>query len=360
MSNDNQPSNSPDAPFERSTYKSFLEPCEVGSYNRTRSEGNSKAGPLHSHEAAAEEQQEVTERYPQLSNVLVAIPAYNEEAAIGSVILATKQMTDNVLVVDDGSSDNTAEIARAAGAKVIQHNRNKGKGAAIKTIFRYMITEEFEALVLIDGDGQHMPQDIPEVVDPIINGTCDIVIGSRYIDQDRTQTPIYRRVGQKILDYATLGLTGRSVSDSQSGFRAFSPCAVKQISITTDGMGVESEMLSKASEQDLDFKEVPIDIRYDGIDGQTYNPFHHGLSVLVFVLQLIRDRHPMVFFGLPGFAMLVSGSGVAIHSATLYQSTGVFHQWRFAASGLVIIIGILSLFTGFILNQTRKMFNDLK
>lgn len=288
---------------------------------------------------------------PRLSNVLVGIPAYNEAVAIGSVVLATRRLTENILVVDDGSSDDTARIASDAGARVVRHEQNEGKGAAIKTIFDYAIMEEYDALVLLDGDGQHMPADIPDVVGPVLEGESDMTIGSRYIGQERTKTPLHRRFGQKVLDYATVGATGESVSDSQSGFRAFSPYAMKKLSLSTDGMGIESEILSEASEYGIEFEEVPIDIRYEVPNAQTYNPFRHGLSVLVFILRMARKRHPLALFSLPGVALLLLGCGVAIHSLLLYRSGGTLAQWRVTISAVAVALGAATLSIGLTTRQ---------
>ncbi len=296
----------------------------------------------------------------KLTEVLVGIPAYNEEVAIGSVVLSVKEITERVLVVDDGSADATAEIAEEAGAEVISHKENRGKGAAVRTIFAEAQSKEIGALVLLDGDGQHIADDIPEVVEPVLDGACDVSIGSRYLDGEKTETPLYRRFGQKVLDLLTTGSSGTSLTDTQSGFRAFSPNAVEKMSIRTDGIGVESEMIDSATTKGFDIEEVPIDVKYEEVDGQTYNPLHHGLSVVVFLLQLIRDKHPMVFFGLPGLILLGVGGGLVTNAALLYQSSGAFHQWRILFGGFMVMIGTMALFSGLLLNQVSNMMANLE
>lgn len=296
----------------------------------------------------------------KLTEVLVGIPAYNEEVAIGSVVLSVKEITERVLVVDDGSADATAEIAEEAGAEVISHKENRGKGAAVRTIFAEAQSKEIGALVLLDGDGQHIADDIPEVVEPVLDGACDVSIGSRYLDGEKTETPLYRRFGQKVLDLLTTGSSGTSLTDTQSGFRAFSPNAVEKMSIRTDGIGVESEMIDSATTKGFDIEEVPIDVKYEEVDGQTYNPLHHGLSVVVFLLQLIRDKHPMVFFGLPGLILLGVGGGLVTNAALLYQSSGAFHQWRILFGGFMVMIGTMALFSGLLLSQVSNMMANLE
>ncbi|MDS0280792.1 glycosyltransferase family 2 protein [Haloarcula onubensis] len=291
----------------------------------------------------------------KLSGALVAIPAYNESTAIGSTVLSTKQFVEDVLVVDDGSSDATAQIASEAGANVIEHEENRGKGAAIQTIFEYAEETGHEAVVLIDGDGQHLPTDIPDVVDPVLADESEVVIGSRYLDAGETETPFYRRLGQKTLDTITTGSSGTSLTDTQSGFRAFSSEAIEELSITTDGIGVESEMIDDASQKEMDITEVPIDVRYEGIDGQTYNPLRHGLAVVVFMLQLVRDKHPLLFFGLPGLALLLFGGFYGMNGMLVYQNTGVFYPAKALVAGFSTILGVLGVFAGLILNQIANM-----
>lgn len=293
------------------------------------------------------------------TDLIIGIPAYNEETGIGSVVLSAQQHTDTVIVVDDGSSDRTAEIARQAGAVVIEHKKNSGKGQAMQTLFDYVKEYDFDALVVFDGDGQHAPADVPTVVEPVINGDSDLVIGSRYLKRDK-ETPSYRRFGQQVLDMLT-GQTARmNLTDTQSGFRAFSPEAVENLNFRTKGMGVESEMINSATKQNLEIEERPIDVRYRGIDGQTFNPIQHGLSVALFIVQLMRDRHPLLFFGVPGLLLTVGGTAYGLNTALIYQTTGVFYPWPALISGIVTIIGILGVFCGLVLNQISIMIKHLE
>jgi len=290
--------------------------------------------------------------------VVVGIPTYNEEIAIGSVILRSQRVADEVIVVDDASTDRTVEIAEAAGATVITHQENKGKGAAIQTLLGYVQGADLDTLVLIDGDGQHDPANIPRVTAAIREGDCDMVIGSRYLGSRDTETPRYRRIGQRTLDYLTLGSSGKRIKDSQSGFRALSAEAVSTLTVRTDGMAVESEMIGQAADHGFEIREVPIDVRYDGIDGQTHHPMRHGITVASLLIQLIRDRHPLLFFGLPAVIMLTIGGVVMVHSLIVYQTTGLFYHWRVPISGFLILLGTLSMFCGLVLSQIRSMMSS--
>lgn len=214
---------------------------------------------------------------------IAIIPAYNEEAAIENMILRTSQYVDKVIVVDDGSNDKTKEMAKLAGAELICHEKNQGKGVALKTGFTAIDDEDI--IITIDGDGQHNPDEIPSLIEPIVNNEADFVNGSRYIYGNDDETPGYRRIGQKVLDKATNISTGFNITDSQSGFRAFSKIAIPYFNFNDSGFAIESEMLIDASKANLRFIEVPITVRYD-VDGSTKNPISHGFGVL---FQIIKN-----------------------------------------------------------------------
>jgi len=216
---------------------------------------------------------------------VVIIPAFNEEAAIGEIIEKSLKYVDDVLVIDDGSSDSTCEIAEKSGARVIKHEFNKGKGVSLKDAFDNV--DGFDVVVTIDGDGQHNPDEIPDLIKPIVSGDADLVNGSRYIDGFDEDTPAYRRVGQKVLDIATNITSGTNVTDSQSGFRAFRGNTIKYYRFRDTGFGIESEMLADASENNLKILEVPITVRYDVENSSTKGPVTHGVGVLV---KIVIDK----------------------------------------------------------------------
>ena len=217
-------------------------------------------------------------------NVVAIIPAYNEEKALADVIGKTLEHVDEVIVVDDGSSDKTSEVAIEAGARVIKHSVNLGKGEALKSGFKAI--GDVSIIITIDGDGQHNPSEIPDLVRPIIEDGADLVNGSRYMNGPEENTPAYRRVGQKVLDIATNISAGTKVTDSQSGFRAFSPKSKNVFRFKDTGFGIESEMLVDAAESGLKIVEVPITVRYD-LDGSTKDPITHGVGVL---FNIAKDK----------------------------------------------------------------------
>lgn len=216
---------------------------------------------------------------------IVIIPAFNEEAAIGDVVEKSLQYADDVLVVDDGSSDNTSKIAQDAGALLLKHPTNYGKGVSLRDAFREV--NGYDVVVTIDGDGQHNPDEIPLLIKPIKEGRADFVNGSRYIDGFDENTPAYRRVGQTVLDIATNVCSGTHVTDSQSGFRAFSGKTISCYKFRDPGFGIESEMIADAAENNLEILEVPISVRYDVENSSTKGPVTHGVGVL---LKIVKDK----------------------------------------------------------------------
>jgi glycosyltransferase involved in cell wall biosynthesis len=288
--------------------------------------------------------------------IIVGIPAYDEAVGIGSTILAAGRYADEVVVVDDGSADNTVGIAEQAGATVIEHETNKGKGGAIRTLLKHARSVDFDVLVLIDGDGQHVPDNIPQVAGSVLSGDTDLAIGSRYLQKrENEETPRYRRFGQRTLDLLTLGSTSANLTDTQSGFRALSSEAVDALALRTNGFGIETEMIDVAIRAGLTIREEPIDVKYDGIDGQTYSPFRHGLTVVRFVLGLMRDRHPLVFFGIPGVVLIIAGVLYGLDAVYVYQITGQFYLAKVLVGSMATILGTVGVFTGLVLNSLSRL-----
>lgn len=197
--------------------------------------------------------------------LLIGIPAYNEAHMIGKVLeMLPKRLSGlqniDVLVVDDGSSDETAKIAYKSGVIVLSHLINRGLGAALRTIFAYALNQKYDILVTFDADGQHNPKDILHLIDPILGNKKDVVIGTRW--KQTAEVPFSRYIINKIANFITFLLFGIYTSDSQSGLRAFNQKALKMISTTTDGMEVSSEFFKEIQRNKLRFGEVPIQAVY--------------------------------------------------------------------------------------------------
>ena len=289
----------------------------------------------------------------QQQDIIVAIPCLNEELFIGSVVLKAKEFADQVIVIDDGSTDKTALVAEKAGATVIRHDSNQGKGAAVSTAFEYARDSGCSALVLLDGDGQHEPVYIPYLVKPVLDGVADIVVGSRYLEIE-SSVPRYRIWGHRVLTFLTNFGSRVKLTDSQSGFRAFSPKAIEALSFAEEGLSVESEMQFLASEANLRVAEIPVTISYHSKVKRS--PIAHGMGVLNSVVGFISRRAPLYFFGLPALVMLGFGVWQGWRVVDGYESTGSFWIGPALIAVLLCIIGALSLFTGLILHNIKSFF----
>jgi len=216
--------------------------------------------------------------------VIVAIPCFNEQDFIGDIVSRARNYVDKVIVIDDGSTDNTAEVARAAGAEVIQHKERRGAGAATKSGFEAAKANNADLLVTLDGDGQHNPDEIPKVLAPALRGEADLVIGSRFIEP-QTNVPRYRRFGIDVITWLCNLGSRVKISDSQSCFRAYSRRLLEAVDITEDGFGFSVQMLIQARRKGFVIKEVPISCVYHS-QGSSLNPIAHGLSVAWSVIRL--------------------------------------------------------------------------
>jgi hypothetical protein len=289
--------------------------------------------------------------------ILVAIPAYNEEVAIGSVVLRSLKYADEVMVIDDGSADNTAEVAALAGARVVKHEKNGGYGAAIRTCFETARKADVDIMIIIDADGQHSPDDIPKMVEEMVSARSDIVIGSRFVNgNDKNQKiPAYRKLGMKVLDTATSAGSGLNVSDTQSGFRAYSKKAIDSIRIGEGGMGAGSEILIEAADHDLKISEVPIKVRYDLKGTSSKNPIAHGISVLHSIVGFVSQKKPMLFFGCPGLLMLGIGVLACFEGLHIFDVTGELPFGHLLVGVVGITLGTQCIFTGFVLISIKSI-----
>jgi glycosyltransferase involved in cell wall biosynthesis len=282
--------------------------------------------------------------------VLASIPAYNEARYVGSIVLQARQYVDEVIVVDDGSTDNTARVAQLAGATVIQHRENKGYGAAIQSILAEAKKRNPDVLVLLDADSQHNPNEIPTLIKPILEG-FDLVIGSREAQRDKT--PRYRRIGKKVILRSTRLASKTNIADSECGFRAFSKRAISELELKETGMAISAETVTRAADKNLKITEVPISNIYT-IDGSTLNPIRHGIDVLSRILAMISERRPLFFFGLAGGILLVVGLIIGLQVLHIAAATGQVALGTTVLTTLLIIVGILSIFTGIILNALSR------
>jgi len=288
------------------------------------------------------------------SVIIVGMPAYNEEKYIGSVVLQARQFADEVVVVDDGSSDRTAQVARLAGATVVQHKKNSGYGATVQTVLAEAKKRNPEVLVLLDADGQHNPEEITSLINAISAGS-DVAIGSRKIKNENI--PAYRRFGQNVISFFTRVLSRSTLSDTESGFRAFSRKAISVLEPKERGMAISAETISEATAKGLKITEVPISAIYTG-DGSTLNPLKHGVSVLNRVIVMISERRPLLFFGTAGGISIILGIVAGVIVLRAFFTINELAVGTAMVAILLITVGVLFIFAGVILNVLVKRLRD--
>ena len=284
------------------------------------------------------------------------IPAYNEEDTISDLVKSAKKFVDKVIVCDDGSTDDTVNNAKLAGAEIISHKKNQGYGAAITTLFDYCRMQNADVMITLDGDGQHDPNQIPILLDTISQHSVDVVLGSRFLDNN-TDTPGYRKRGIKIITSAANFGADFKVSDAQSGFRAYSKSAINAIHPTEQGMAVSTEILLKISNKGLSLAEVPITTSYDG-DTSEQNPMPHGISVLMNTIKYVSIRHPIKFYGIPGFVSIIAGLVSSVLFLDAYLNDQVIFYGSLLGAVVLLLFGAILSVTAIILFSMANLIRD--
>jgi len=290
--------------------------------------------------------------------VVVGIPAFNEEAMIARVVLGTQKYADAVVVCDDGSNDMTGAIAKRLGADVVRHKQNLGYGASIQSLFMRARELDADVLVTLDADGQHNPEEIPNVVKPIVQGKADLVIGSRFIDKHGTnEMPFYRRFGAQLITKLVNGSSKNGLSDAQSGFRAYNRHALERLSPIETGMGASVEILLKADKNDLKICEVPSSCKYSNGDvaTSTEHPVKHGIGVLMSIVRIIVEEKPLTLLGLPGLLCLFAGLGFGVWMLQIYALEHRIVTNIALASMAFILIGCFVLSTAITLYAIARI-----
>ena len=291
--------------------------------------------------------------------IAAGIPAFNEEKNIGLMIVELLKIVDFVIVCNDGSNDNTGIIAKKMGAVVINHERNLGYGAGIKSLFLKARELGVDILVTLDGDGQHRLEDVDTVLGPIRKHETDIVIGSRFLNQNQQQIPSYRKAGIKIITKLANTTLDKTITDSQSGFRAYSSNVLSEIIPLEHGMGVSNEILIKANKKGFKISEVPIVVSYEG-DTSTHNPVYHGASVIFSTLKVISIENPFKLYGIPGCIFLAIGLFFTILTIQDFTETKQMLLSTAIIGAATIIFGTILLMTSIILYSVVNVIRDRK
>ena len=289
--------------------------------------------------------------------ILLCIPAFNEESIIGDLVKKSLRYVDHVVVCDDGSSDLTAINAENAGAYVIRHEKNKGKGAALKSLFKYARHHTDDVILTMDGDGQFIPDEIPKLCKPIIEEKFDIVVGYRFDNNE--EMPSYRVFGNKVIDKVSNLASKLPFRDTQSGFRAYSKHAIDLIKFKNDGFGADSEILIDAVDKKLRITEEKITVLYKiGRRTSTQNPISHASNVIGSLIELILIRHPLKYVGITGLCSLAIGIVTSIYVLTVFNETRYFSIGFSLISLSLIAFGVMmTLVAGLLYSFNRQLHN---
>ena len=291
--------------------------------------------------------------------ISIGLPAYNEEWKIGKIISGLQELNYSIIVCNDGSSDQTGAIAEEMGAIVVNHQKNMGYGAAIKSIFLKAKEINSDFLITFDADGQHNISDISDILKPLISMDADIVIGSRFLGEGEDKIPKYRKFGIKAINKISSLSQDLNVKDTQSGFRGYSKKALEVINPIENGMGISTEILMKASKKDLKMVEIPIVINYEG-DTSTHNPASHGISVVLSTMKFTALDHPLKFYGIPGLVFIIVGLFFMVwtlHEFSIHRT--IITNIALIAVGSTIL-GTIFLLTSIILYSIVSLIREQK
>jgi glycosyltransferase involved in cell wall biosynthesis len=297
----------------------------------------------------------------KFDNTIAIIPAYNESKRISELIEATKRFVTAVVVIDDGSVDDTFEQAVQSNAIVYKNRRNRGKGAALRRGFKECMKLDPDIIITLDADGQHDPCEIPKLIQPIKEGFADMVIGSRYDTNSIHEVPLLRGIGLSVINALNKSLVNVNVRDTQSGFRAYSKSVFGTVSdYDSDGYGAETEQLAQVEVYGFDIVEVPVNIKYKGLERTSKkNPFSHGLHLVATILKLAIEKKPLVFFGLSGLALIVSSLLPLAYILDIFNETRYFSiPFALLTLGLVFI-GSLLIVLSFVLYALKRIRSKL-
>jgi polyprenyl-phospho-N-acetylgalactosaminyl synthase len=221
------------------------------------------------------------------AEVWVVVPAYNEGAVISETLASLTGLPYRVVVVDDGSADDTWERARDAGVTVLRHACNLGQGAALQTGMTYALRQHDTGyIVSFDADGQHNAADIPRMLAPLLQGDCDVTLASRFASGGvASDIPAAKKFALRLAVLLARAMNGLPLTDTHNGLRAFTASAARQISLSQNGMAHASEILSQIASRKLRFREVPATVRYTAYSRAKGQSLSNGLNIIWDILM---------------------------------------------------------------------------
>jgi len=310
-----------------------------------------------SHKLIMLTQEQNSKKMEKMTETLICIPAYNAESTISEVVKQCKEFVDVVLVVNDGSTDNTESIARQAGAEIISHKKNRGYGGAIKTGLIEGLKRNAKITITFDADLQHDASDIPKLIEPIRSEKADIVIGSRFLGH-KHNVKSYRKFGIKFITFLVNTFTKNKIKDTESGLRSYSSYALKKIvpTLETEGMGMSAEIILRASVKNLTIFEIPRVENYpDGVSTSTHNPLNHGIHVILTILKLTIETRPIPAFGIPSLVFFIASIISSIYVIDFYNHMSRLPLGLTVFTVLLVFIGFFFILAAMILYVLSKI-----
>lgn len=287
----------------------------------------------------------------------IIIPALNEEKKIAATIKKIpKKMSSideiRVLVIDDGSTDNTKKEAILAGAEVISHNQNKGVGVAFQTGLNWALSNDIDLLVNIDADGQFDANDISTIIEPVLSNLTDVVVGDRFQNGRPKDMPLGKYIGNKMMSFLINQLSGLKLTDVSSGFRAFNREAMYSLNLMGNFTYTQESILD-LSVKSIRIKNVPVKVTYfkSRKSRVASNLLKYAVQTSLIIFRSYRDYSPLKFFGLLGFSIFFFGLIFDGFSILHYLNTGGFTPYisvilvgiYFNTLGLgIIVLGIIA------------------
>lgn len=286
---------------------------------------------------------------------IAIIPAYNEQDTIANVISQTKSFVDKIIVINDGSTDSTKDVAMQAGAEVVDNIVNRGLGETMKHGYREALRQKADIIVQLDADGQYLAKEIPLLIQPILNNEADLVLGSR-LENIKYKMPILKKFGNKSFSLVLRILTGADVKDGQTGFRAMRK-EVLETAMPENKYTYTQEMIIRSAEEGWRIRSVPITFveRVSGESRLISHPFSYAMRSWLIIIRTMRDYHPLSFFGVPGSLLILVGLIIGVALFYKFTITGAIGRTpSIILTALLIIVGLQFIFMGLIADMMRK------
>jgi len=274
----------------------------------------------------------------EYDDVCVLVPTYEEAHTIGDVVERFRaQGFERVLVVDGGSTDGTRELAREAGARVIEQS-GSGKGQAVREALGCV---EAPYVLMVDGDATYRPEEAPRMVEPLLAGEAEHVIGNRFANMQPGAMSRLNRVGNGLINRAFRRIHGEDFRDILSGYRAFTRRSVEGFVLTADGFGIETELAVECVKHGVETAVVPVTYEPRPDDSETnLSPVRDGATIILTLYQMAKTNNPLFYFGSVGVASVLVGVVLAAYVGVEWVTRGISHEVIAVVAGVALLFGV--------------------